>query len=106
MVKPVAKPRGAGALAGEPAGDDIDPSGSPSPNCSRVGVDRDAGEAQGEDFSPPGVGLAEPGVLEAGEVQAVGKEPRTVEEPADTQHPSAPSRFVTGFLPATPRWRV
>lgn len=84
MAEALAIARARDPLAGEPAGDDVD-SGSVNANCSDVGIDPDAGEALAEDSLPELVLLAEPDVLEAGEVQSVGQEAAAIEESADTE---------------------
>jgi hypothetical protein len=66
------------SLAGEPAGDDVD-SGSVRPNCSDVGIDADA-KASLEELASEGDDLAEPPMLEPGEVESVGQESAAVKE--------------------------
>lgn len=66
------------ALARESAGDDVD-AGSTRPNCSDIGVDVDS-EALLEEFAAEGDELAEPAMLEPGEVESVGKESAAVKE--------------------------
>lgn len=95
MSEALALAGGAGAFAGEAAGDDFD-SGSVSANCSDVGVDGDAWEPLPEDSLPELVGLAEPGVLKAGEVESVGKESAAIEESADTQHLASHAEAAVG----------
>jgi hypothetical protein len=75
--------RGRRALAGEAAGDDIDSSSRSCSDGSDVVEDGDAGEALFEDGSTPGVDLAEPGMLEAGEVETEGEQSDSVELAAD-----------------------
>lgn len=77
------------ALAGEAAGDDIDGSSTSCSDCSDIVEDGDAREAEFEDRSSPGVGLAEPGMLEAGEVQAVGEQSAAVELSSDGERLAA-----------------
>jgi hypothetical protein len=74
VVEPGALAGGAGALAGEPAGDDIDPFDGVGADAADVLVDGDAGPAPGEDAAPPFVGFAEPGVFESGEREPVVEE--------------------------------
>lgn len=69
---------GACTLAGEAADDDADSFGTSS-NCPYVVVDADSGPASGEDASSPGIDLAEPAVLKAGEVESVGQQSDAVE---------------------------
>lgn len=90
MLEPIALPGRRGSLAREPAGDDVD-SGSPSVNCSDVVEDVDAGEPEPEDLSTPRVDLAQPGVAQSREVQAVGEQPDPVELAADTQQRPPPA---------------
>ena len=75
-----------GALAREAAGDDVDRLGS-SVNCSDVRVHGHSGESHPEQLLSELVDLAEPAVLEPGEVESVGQESAAIEESADTQHP-------------------
>jgi hypothetical protein len=82
---------GRGSLAGEAAGDDIDSSSASCSDVSDILEDRDSGEALGEQFSAEGIGLAQPGVLEAGEVQADVEESGAAEEGADTNHRPPPA---------------
>lgn len=58
------------ALAGEPAGDDIDPS-TVSADVSNIVMDSGSGEPPGEDGPSPRIDFAEPCVAQSGEVQAV-----------------------------------
>jgi hypothetical protein len=63
----------AGALAGEASGDAVELRDI-QPNCSYVVVDGDSGPALAEDAAAPFVPLAEPGVVDAGEVESVVEE--------------------------------
>ncbi|HVQ60396.1 MAG TPA: hypothetical protein VMS60_15960 [Solirubrobacterales bacterium] len=73
------------SLAGEAAGDDIDSSSRSCSDGSDIVEDGDAGEALFEDRTAPGVDLAEPGVFEAGEVEAEGEKSNSVELAADAE---------------------
>jgi hypothetical protein len=80
---------GRGSLAGEASGDDIDGSSRSCSDCSDVVENGDAGEAEFEDRSSPGVDLAEPRMLEPGEVEAEGEHPDAVELAADCERRGA-----------------
>lgn len=74
---------GACPLAREAADDDGGAGGRSNPNCSDVVVDRPAGPAEPEDVAAVGFSFAEPGVLEAREVESVVEEPAAGEKRAD-----------------------
>jgi hypothetical protein len=95
VVEAVALAGGTGAFAGEAAGDDVD-SLSPSVNCSDVVEDGDAGPPLSEDAAAPRVDLAEPSVLQAGEVQPVGEQADPVELSSDREHVTPRLLWSTG----------
>lgn len=69
VVHPVALADGAGALAGEAAGDDVDSNSVSASELSDVGVDDGTGESPREEFAAEGDGFAEPCVAQSGLVQ-------------------------------------
>lgn len=89
VSEPLALAGGRGALAGEAAGDDIGSRSASCSDCPDVVEDGDAGEAEFEDRSPPGVDLTEPRVSETGEVEAVGEQTDSVELAADGERRGA-----------------
>jgi hypothetical protein len=86
VAEPLSLPGRADPLAGEASDDAIDGSSRSCADSSDVVEDGDAGEALFEDPSAPGVGLAEPGVLEACEVQPVVEHPDSREDRSDAEH--------------------
>lgn len=110
MVEPVLLAGGADALAGEASGDELDSLGRSSANCPDVIEDGHPGPTLLEDAAPPRVDLAEPGVLDAGEVQAVGEQADSVEESTGDHRPSSRVCFLArtsaSRLMLPPCWRA
>lgn len=81
VVEPVAESGGAGSLAGEPAGEEIN-GPAPSADCSNVVVSNSARESLGEDsLTSPLIGLADPRwLVEASEHEAEVEHSRSGED--------------------------
>jgi hypothetical protein len=94
VPEPLALPGVAGALTGEPAGDDVDSGNRVSSDGSDVVEDGGTGPPFRENGAAPWVGFAEPGVVESGLVEAVVEEADAGEEAATGQHSRSYTRSI------------